>query len=100
MSQRKLLNLVFSANYVRYMIPIFYRISFQVSGPFTVELPLFSVLNVLFAIQLSDTIKAKISDGSQELDMMECMSRVVSGGRLSRDTSPVSFRCPALESQI
>ncbi|EIM80363.1 cytochrome P450 [Stereum hirsutum FP-91666 SS1] len=52
--QRKLLNPVFSVNHMRYMTPIFYRVTHQ----------------------LSDIVKTKISGGSQELDMMEWMSRL------------------------
>ncbi|EIM80362.1 cytochrome P450 [Stereum hirsutum FP-91666 SS1] len=52
--QRKLLNPVFSAAHMRYMIPVFYKITHQ----------------------LCDIIKAKTSDGPRELDIMEWMGRV------------------------
>lgn len=52
--QRKLLNPVFSINHMRYMIPIFYRISHQ----------------------LCEVFKTKVAAGPQELDIMDWMSRV------------------------
>lgn len=61
---------------MRYMIPLFYRITRQVSRFLVVQPRLFCSLNVAAVLQLSDIMKAKSCDGPQEMDIMEWMGRV------------------------
>lgn len=63
---------------MRYMIPIFYRISHQVSA-FTFSCHhrhCLSLRTVLSVPKLCEVFKTKVSAGPQELDIMDWMSRV------------------------